>query len=85
MMGGVAEWERRVIGERTKAALAVKKAQGTRLGGPVTTPQPIRARVAAQINGEGLRTQAGTYWSKSGVQRLVDGLRLDAEAAAAAG
>ena len=28
MMAGVAEWERRVIGERTKAALAVKKAQG---------------------------------------------------------
>lgn len=98
MVGAVAEWERRVIGERTKAALAVKKAQGARLGGPVTTPEPIRARVAelhaqgfslsriaAALNNEGHRTRAGTCWSKSGVQRLVRGLSLDAEATAAAG
>ncbi len=95
MVGAVAEWERRVIGERTKAALAVKKAQGARLGGPVTTPEPIRARVAelraqgfslsritAALNSEGHRTQAGTTWSKSGVQRLVRGLQLDAAAVA---
>lgn len=96
MMAGVAEWERRVIGERTKAALAVKKAQGARLGRPVTTPQTIRhqvaelhaegvslARIAEQINTDGHRTSAGTEWTKAGVQRLVRGLQLDAEAVAA--
>ena len=96
MMGGVAEWGRRLIGERTKAALAVKKAQGARLGGPVTTPEVIRARVAelhaqgvslskiaAAINSEGHRTQAGTNWTKSGVQRLVGSLRLDLAATTA--
>jgi DNA invertase Pin-like site-specific DNA recombinase len=77
-----------VIGERTKAALAVKKARGARLGGPVTTPTEIRARVAelwaqglslakvtAAINAEGHRTSVGTPWIRSGLQRLVNGLR----------
>jgi DNA invertase Pin-like site-specific DNA recombinase len=90
MVGAVAEWERRVIGERTKAALAVKKAQGARLGRPVSTPAPIRrrvaqlhadgvslARIAEQINADGHRTSAGTMWTKAGVQRLVGSLKLD--------
>ena len=63
---------------------------------PVTTPEPIRARVAelhaqhvslskitAAINSEGHRTQAGTRWSKPGVQRLVDSLRLNLAATTA--
>ncbi len=93
MMGGVAEWERRVIGERTKAALAVKKAQGARLGRPVIVPGEIRARVGElrasglsmgkicdRINAEGLRTTVGTEWTRAGVQRIVRSLKLDAKA-----
>ena len=34
VMASVAEWERRVIGERTAAALAARRAQGVRLGRP---------------------------------------------------
>ena len=96
MVGAVAEWERRVIGERTKAALAVKKAKGARLGRPITTPQAIRhqvaelhsdglslAKIADQLNIDGHRTSAGTEWTKAGVQRLVRGLQLDAAAVSA--
>jgi len=34
IFAAVAQWEREVISERTKAALAVKRAQGVRLGAP---------------------------------------------------
>ena len=47
-MGAIAEWERDVISERTKAALAVKKAQGMRLGGPIRIPQKVRERIARE-------------------------------------
>ena len=46
MIGAVAEWERRIIIERTKAALAAKKAGGARLGRPVKLPAALRQRVA---------------------------------------
>lgn len=32
VMASAAQWERRIIGQRTKEALAVKRAQGVRLG-----------------------------------------------------
>jgi DNA invertase Pin-like site-specific DNA recombinase len=35
VMASVSQWEREAIGERTKAALAVKRAEGHRLGRPV--------------------------------------------------
>jgi hypothetical protein len=38
--------------------------------------------IAAQINAEGLRTSAGTEWTKAGVQRLVSSLKLNFEALA---
>ena len=37
----VAQWERKLIGQRTKDALAVKKAQGVRLGRPTTLPTDV--------------------------------------------
>lgn len=95
MLGAVAEMERRLIGERTKAALAAKAAKGARLGRPVITSTEIRHRVddlhaeglslsaiAAQLNVEGHRTSVGTEWTKAGVQRLVNSLKLDVEALA---
>jgi DNA invertase Pin-like site-specific DNA recombinase len=92
-MSGVAELEREMISQRTTDALAQLKARGARLGGPVTTPQVIRERVAelraaglslakvtAALNVEGHRTSVGTPWTRAGVQRLADGLKLDAQA-----
>lgn len=94
-LAAVSELERRLIGERTAAALAAKKARGARLGRPITTPEVIRRRagelraeglsiqaVADTLNSEGHRTSVGTEWTKAGAQRLLNGLSLDAEAEA---
>lgn len=40
MATGMALWERRMIGDRTKAALAARRAAGARLGRPPTLSQP---------------------------------------------
>ncbi len=41
VMASVAQWERRAIGQRTKDALAIKRAQGVRLGRPRTMPPSV--------------------------------------------
>ena len=45
MLATFAQFERRLIGQRTKDALAVKRAQGVRLGRPVTMPKRVIARI----------------------------------------
>jgi len=71
-----AELERRLIGERTKAALAVKKAQGVKLGRPRVLSSDVVARIreakdsgaswsaiARDLNAEGVPTaQGGATW-----------------------
>lgn len=47
IMALMAQHERRIIGQRTKDALAVKRAAGFRLGRPVLVPAEIRAEVVA--------------------------------------
>lgn len=57
----VAQWEREAIGERTKEALAHKKAQGATLGAPAlgTTPDEIETiRYATALRAQGLTLQA---------------------------
>lgn len=41
VLASVAQWERRLIGLRTKEALAVKRAEGVRLGRPTSIPDPV--------------------------------------------
>jgi len=71
-----AELERRLIGERTKAALAVKRSQGVRLGRPRTLPDEVVERIvteremgktwkviADELNEDGVPTaQGGRAW-----------------------
>jgi site-specific DNA recombinase len=81
----VAQWEREAISDRTKAALAVKRAQGVRLGRP---PEPLEDRVlrrvcelreegrtyeaiAAACQEEGLPTPRGGQWHPTTVARLL--------------
>ena len=56
MLAMFAQLERRLIGERTRAALAEKQAQGVVLGRPRTLPDVIRARIAGE-RGEGVTLQ----------------------------
>lgn len=98
MLGGVAEFERERIRERTRDALAIRKANGVRLGRPVSVESAAaRARLrelleeggrthqqlATALNDEGYTTATGLQWTRHHVQRTRDSLALDDLAASA--
>jgi len=78
-------FERRLIGQRTKEALAVKKASGVRLGRPPTIPhsvvrriQRLRARglslraIADELNESKVATgQGGKQWYAATVRSVL--------------
>jgi DNA invertase Pin-like site-specific DNA recombinase len=80
-----AQFERRLIGQRTKDALAVKRAQGVRLGRPraMSTESVARvqelaalglssAAIARRLNGEAVPTPTGRgCWHPPGVRRAL--------------
>ncbi len=82
-----AQLERRLIGERTRAALAVRKAQGVRLGRPPALPEQLRRRIrrerarglalqaiADRLNAAGVPTgHGGQRWHPSTVRYVVSG------------
>ena len=92
-----AQLERRLIGQRTKDALAAKKAKGARLGRPRQLPDAVAHRIAGaraagltlgqiadDLNADGVPTaQPGGTWWPATVSRALHSLALDAEAAAA--
>lgn len=98
MMAGIvsvfSQYERKLIGARTKAALSAKKARGARLGRPVQLAEVTRQQVVAlratgasfqaiadRLNVEGVPTaQPGARWHAATVQRTVRSVELDAEA-----
>lgn len=65
-MAAAAEYERNLVSERTRAALAVKRAQGVRLGRPPLVPDEVVARIVAERD-------AGATW-----QQIADSLMVDA-------
>jgi DNA invertase Pin-like site-specific DNA recombinase len=85
MVAVFAQWERELIGERTKAALAVRKAQGTTLGRPRAMPEATRARIkrmrsrgmtlaaiAAKLNHDEVPTaHGGARWHASTVRAVL--------------
>lgn len=90
MMIAVAQWERTVIAQRTRDALAMKKAAGIRLGAPIRTDAAVRQRIrelrvagltlaaiAETLNREGTTTATGCAWTGHNVRRVVNSLRLD--------
>lgn len=65
ILAAVAEYESKLIGERTKAALAVKKQQGFKLGNPrIHELQPMASAASAEarkeqpLDGESMRVRA---------------------------
>ena len=85
VLAAFAVFERRLIGERTKAALAVKKAQGVKLGRPRTLPDATRTRIrrmrgrgmtlaaiAERLNRDGVATaHGGVRWHPSTVRVVL--------------
>jgi DNA invertase Pin-like site-specific DNA recombinase len=97
IMVAVGQWERDVIRQRTKDALAAKKAAGARLGRPIQTDSAVRQRIrdlrhsglslqaiADTLNAEGIQTVTGCAWTWHNVRRTVESLRLDDAARVAA-
>ena len=80
-----AQFERRIISQRTKDALAIKRAQGVRLGRPRQLPDTIIGRIVQQreagrtlsaiaedLNDEGVPTaQGGAQWWPSTVRAVL--------------
>ena len=60
-----AQFERRLIGQRTREALAVKRSQGVRLGRPPVLPEKVVARIKRE-------RKAGNSYTK-----IADGLNED--------
>jgi DNA invertase Pin-like site-specific DNA recombinase len=85
MMALMAQHERRIIGQRTKDALAVKRAAGVVLGRPVTLSAEIRsevvamreaglsfAKIAADLNAREIPTaHGGAQWWPSTVRKVA--------------
>ena len=85
LMAAVAQWERRAIGERTREALAARRAQGVQLGRPRSIPAEVRARIveareegltyraiADRLNGAEVATaRRGRRWYPATVRRVV--------------
>lgn len=94
VMAAVAQWERERIAERTREALAEAKRKGKRLGRPVTTPEPVRRRIAAErASGRSMQqiadlltheqvptARGGQRWHSSTVKAVLESVRRDEEA-----
>ena len=95
VLASAAQYERRIIGARTRDALAQRRREGVRLGRPSTLPAETVARIVAQrAAGASLRAIAetlntgqvptahkGAQWHASTVQKVLAG--QDAQALAA--
>jgi DNA invertase Pin-like site-specific DNA recombinase len=84
VMAAVAQWERRAIADRTRAALAARKAAGVRLGRPRQLDQTVAARIrelrrvgatlqaiADLLNAERITTAKGHSWSAASVRKVT--------------
>ena len=91
-MASATQWKRRIIGQRTKAALAVRREEGVRLGRRPLPRDALGRRVAAmwkrgmtlqaiadKLNEEGVPTlRGGREWRASSVRAVLNRKRLSA-------
>jgi DNA invertase Pin-like site-specific DNA recombinase len=92
VMASLAQFERRLVGERTSAALQALKARGVRLGRPVRLPTAVRDRIVqARQDGSTLQAivdaltddhvptaQGGARWYPSTIRAVLASVELDA-------
>jgi DNA invertase Pin-like site-specific DNA recombinase len=74
VMASVAQWERRIIGQRTREGLAVRKAQGVKLGRPRSIDPAIASRIVRLrrqgLSFEKIGAEVGLGWTT--VRRVVE-------------
>jgi DNA invertase Pin-like site-specific DNA recombinase len=83
-----AQFERRLIGQRTRDALAVKRANGVKLGRPRQLPSSVRADIESMRHDDGMSlsaiaealnrcnvptAQGGAQWWPSTVRAILHG------------
>lgn len=87
VLAAAAQYERRIIGARTRDALAQRRREGVRLGRPPLLSPDVVARIirsreagsslrtiAAELNAEGIATaQGGGAWHASTVAKVLRG------------
>ena len=95
VMASFSQFERRLIGERTSAALQAAKARGQRLGRPRQLSQRIVKRIVRErsegttlagiaegLNSDGVATaQGGARWHPATVRAVLRSVELDEETA----
>ena len=94
LLASVAQYERRLIGARTREAMAAGKARGARYGRPIEHAPEARhivgemragaatlQAIADRLTAEGIPTPRGGPWRTSNVDGILRSLRRDAEAA----
>ena len=98
LLAALAQYERRLIGARTREAMAAAKARGVRYGRPIEhSPEARRIvgemrsagatmqRISDRLTAEEIPTPRGGPWRTSNVDGILRSLRLDdAEAVQAA-
>jgi DNA invertase Pin-like site-specific DNA recombinase len=62
-----AQYERRLAGQRTKDALAVKRSQGVRLGRPVSVGEAVRQRILREVAHGSNYTRIAKHLTRDGV------------------
>ena len=91
IIAAVAQWEARMIADRTRDALGVKRDRGEPMGRGVTLPQDVRERIgrarahgmtlqaiADELNAASVPTaQGGRQWYPSSVQAVLRSLALE--------
>jgi DNA invertase Pin-like site-specific DNA recombinase len=90
VMATFAQFERRLIGQRTRDALAVLRAQGHRLGRPLEMAEETRRRVvqlrasgltmdavADALTAEAVPTARGGRWARGTVHAVLRSVSLD--------
>lgn len=96
VLSSFAQFERRLIGQRTKEALAVKRSEGVRLGRPRETPDDVVRRIVSErsakatlkaiadgLNRDGIPTaRGGAKWWPETVRSVLGSVAYDAELAA---
>lgn len=97
VLASFAEYERQLIGARTRDALGQLKARGVRLGGPRVLDSGVEARIVAEratgrsltaiaagLDADGVPTaRGGARWYPSTVRAVLRSVELDEAAAAA--
>ncbi len=87
MLASAAQYERRLISQRTRDGLAAKRAQGVRLGRPSVLPTEVVQRIVTEraegsalrviaegLTADGVATARGkAMWSTSSVQAVLRG------------